>query len=119
MTTVKIARPGDVGIDMETTPIIDIEQVSWGDSRRMNVLQDKIAQATDPEIANGYLTELQDLVARIFIHIPRSWLVNHAPPDSELDWTKGETQNWIKGVKYNQITAWLTALKDPETASGE
>jgi hypothetical protein len=88
----------------EEQPVLDLENLSWGDSKRIPTMQIEINKAIltqDQAEVLRIMGELEVLLCRLIISIPNSWLVRGSP--ANLDWTKPESLNNLKRDKFAEL----------------
>jgi hypothetical protein len=92
----------------EDRPVVDTKNVSWGDSKKIQLLQmksNKAVAAGDEEQAMELLEEMQALLPRFVQFVPRSWLVEDAP--SDLKWSNAESFDYLQSSRFYDLLACI------------
>ena len=102
-------------VNPSETPIFDMDNLSFGDVKRMYGIQDRIVAAKGEAELNQAFGEAQALMAQVVISVPRSWVVKSAPEN--IDWSKPESFDFLKALKFNALTLALFDSMNTDKAS--
>ncbi len=101
-----------LAVDTEQ-PVIDLAELSWGDTKamvaaaaRLSMIGDGTISEIDAQEIAHTLEALEALIAPIIISIPRSWLVKRAP--EQVDYVNGGL-NWLRRGKFMELANYVTA----------
>lgn len=99
------------GTKPEETP--ELEDMSWGDSKKYDILAVKLQKATlaaDEAEQEKYYAEMEALIGKCIISLPRSWLVRRAPDG--LDFTKPGSLEYVKSKRVVEIIQIVKGIPD-------
>lgn len=105
---------------MSDKPRFRFPVMSWGDSRRFAVLQARLRRLgredCSPEETAACFDELQQMLARLVVSVPREWLVEGAP--EHLDWSDPASFDWLIADRIADLQQALIEARSPEVVSG-
>ncbi len=102
--------PNGVALAVDTEqPIIDFDELSWGDTKALVAAAVQFQTLGETEIdatkAADIFTALESLIAPLIISIPRTWLVKRAP--EQIDYCNGGL-NWLKRGRFMELANYVT-----------
>lgn len=101
-------------------PQFQVPAMSWRESKGISVLQAKIRKLNrddvEPEYVEAVLGELDALLARFVVSVPRDWLMPGAPDD--LDWSDPVSFDWVRSDKMSDLQTGMIEAATPQAVSG-
>ncbi len=100
-------------------PVFDLDELSWGDSKKIMLLTDKLNKAgCDAAAQIPIFEELEPLIAGLTLSVPRSWLVKRAPDPWRL--SQPGALNYLKRDRLMDLfQAVIDGITSKESATGE
>ena len=111
------AKPDLKMVASAEKPVLDFSNLSWGDAEDADILSMEAAKASasgDTEAVRAAQRGLRQLIARVVVSLPRSWLVPSAP--EAPDWADPDTYRYLRRDKMQEL---LSYYRDPEKVTGE
>lgn len=99
--------------------VIDVSELSWGESREAYLMQLRIKKASetsDAELMEKAMLGLNDLMAKVVKAIPQDFLIEDAPLTEEIDWSEPANFDLLKQDKFNVVYEQYQRMITPEGA---
>lgn len=98
-------------------PVLDFEEMSWGDSKQIMILGEKLKKSTGDDTM-ALFTELETFIAPYIVSIPRPWLVKRAP--DPLDLKQPGILEYLKRARfYDLLNLIMAEIAKVESEAGE
>jgi hypothetical protein len=85
-------------------PIFDRSRITHKESKRASVLGIQVQRAQrdlDAEAVERILEELDGLVSKTIVYIPREWFAEGAP--AEIDYSRSGALDYLRADKYEEL----------------
>lgn len=96
----------------EEQPTFDFSRLTWGDTKKMTILQASIARATETGNIDA-MTEafdaIQQYLAKVVVSVPGAWVVPDAP--DTLDWTDPDSYDWLRSDRFQTLMEAMGAAQ--------
>lgn len=97
-------------------PRFDFSNLTWGESKRLTLLGQRAREGATAADMETLFAEMQAMLAKVVLSVPRSWLVKDAP--EQLDWTDPASFDWLRADRMQQLQEMLADARRPEALTG-
>lgn len=100
-------------------PVIDFDEMSWGDSKQILIIGEKMRKPdTDSAALIDLFADLEKIIGPLITSIPRSWLVKRAPETP--DYTQAGSLDLLRGERFMELLNLFTSnIVKVEDEAGE
>ena len=91
-------------VERNDQPVIDFDNMSWGDSKRLSAQGQIIVSGGDAEAANAVIEAIR---GKVVVSVPRSWLVRNAP--DVIDYTVPGAFDYLKSTRIADLLQMIVA----------
>lgn len=100
-------------------PVIDFDEMSWGDSKQIMIIGEKMQKpGMDSDAQIALFADLEKIIGPLITSIPRSWLVKRAP--ETLDYTQAGSLDMLRGGRFMELlNLFMANIVKVEDEAGE